>query len=79
MFLPSIYRGETVTLESAPKVKMTTSRVGGSNNGVPLTGGSNLDEKKNEVPIYVLCFRPENFKEMQKQHECLKRGLPINQ
>ena len=76
MFSPSIDRGETVTLNSTLEVKMNTPRVGGNNDGVPWTGGSNLDEKKNEVPIDVLCFRPENFKEMKKQHACLKKGLP---
>ena len=54
MFLPSIDRGETVTLDKAPEVKMATPIVGGSNDGVPWTGGSNLDEKKNEAPIDVL-------------------------
>ena len=75
MFSPSIDRGETV--DSA--TRMTTPRVGGSNDGVAWTGGSNLDSEKNDVPTDVLCFRPENFKEMQKQHECLKKGLPIEQ
>ena len=46
MFSPSIDRGATVTLENAPKVKMTTPRVGGSNRGVAWTGSSNLDKKK---------------------------------
>ena len=75
MFSPSIERGATVT----PAATMTTPRVGGSNDGVAWTGGSNLNEEKNDVPTDVLCFRPENFKEMQKQHECLKKGLPIEQ
>jgi len=74
MFSPSIDRGEAVA-----EVKMTTPRVGGNNDGVAWTGGSNLDGEKNDAPTDVLCFRPENFKEMQKQHECLKKGLPIEQ
>ena len=74
MFLP---REPESVLET--ENKMTTPRVGGIQDKVPWTGGSNLDEEKNEAPTDVLCFRPENFKEMQKQHECLKRGLPIEQ
>jgi hypothetical protein len=74
MFSPSIDRGETVA-----EVKMTEPRIGGNNDGVAWTGGSNLDEEKNTAPTDVLCFRPEHFKEMQKQHECLKKGLPSEQ
>ena len=43
------------------------------------SGGSNLEAKKNNEPEDVLCFRPEGFKEMQKQHELLKQGLPVEQ
>ena len=52
MFSPSIDRGETV----APATRMTTPRIGGINDGVAWTGGSNLDEEKNDVPTDVLCL-----------------------
>ena len=82
-FSPRIDRGDSIERESESVLetenKMTTPRVIGIHDKVPWTGGSNLDEQTNEAPTYVLCFRPKNFKEMQKQHECLKRGLPIEQ
>ena len=74
MFSPRIDRGEPVE-----RVKMTEPRIGGNSDGVAWTGGSNLDGEKNTAPTDVLCFRPEHFKEMQKQHECLKKGLPSEQ
>ena len=87
MFSPRIDRGES--LESDPesalktKQKMTTSatepKVGRTHDDIPWTGGSNLDGQKNKAPTDVLCFRPENFKEMQKQHAYLKKGLPLEQ
>ena len=74
MFSPSIDRGETVT-----EIKMMTPRIGGNNDGFTWTGSSNLAGEKNDAPTDVLCFTAENFKEIQKQHECLKRGLPNEQ
>ena len=46
---------------------------------VAWTGGSNLQDKRNKAPTDALCFRPENFREMQKQHDSLKQGLPTEQ
>ena len=84
MFSSRLEKDELLEIESESVVEtmertVTEPRVGGVHDKVPWTGGSNLDEETNEAPTDVLCFRPENFKEMQKQHECLKRGLPIEQ
>ena len=88
---PSIDRGKPVEntsdTEEAPiqpkRVETMTSptapRVGGVLDKVPWTGGSNLQAKKNDAPVDVLCFRPESFREMQKQHDSLKQGLPTEQ
>lgn len=38
-------------------------------------GGSNLGSQSMRAPLDVLCYRPEDFKSMQKQHESLKAGL----
>ena len=57
----------------------TTPRIGGLVDKVPWTGGSNSQAKKNKEPTDVLCFRPENFREMQKQHDSSKQGLPTEQ
>ena len=79
MFSPKIDRGETVTSRTASETNMTTPRLGGSSDSVAWTGGSNLDGEKNDLPTDVLCFRLEHFKEMQEQHECLKKGLSNEQ
>ena len=55
----------------------TKPRIGDIYDGVPWNGGSNIN--KNTEPEDVLCFCPENFKEMQKQHESPKQGLPEEQ
>ena len=57
----------------------TKPRVGGVSGETAWTGGSNLSALRNQSPEDVLCFRPETFKEMQKQHESLKQGLPLEQ
>ena len=49
-------RVETMTSPTAP-------RVGGVLDKVPWIGGSNLQAKKNDAPVDVLCFRPESFRE----------------
>ena len=70
------------TLEQSRSNEMatpTSPRIGGALDKVPWTGGSNLAAKKNTAPIDVLCFRLENFREMQKQHDSLKQGLPVEQ
>ena len=48
-------------------------RVGGVDDGVPWVGGSFID--KSTEPQDVLCHCPTTFKEKQKQHSNLKRGL----
>ena len=62
---------------TASAVSVTKPRVGGATGNVPWTGGSNL--KNNEEAANILCFRPSHFKEMQRQHETLKRGLDESQ
>ena len=59
--------------------KATAPRIGGISGETAWTGGSNVSSLKNTSPEDVLCFRPETFKEMQKQHESLKQGLPLEQ
>ena len=71
MFSSILERDESLEIEPESVLETMTSiatepRVGGVHDKVPWTGGSNLDEQKNEAPTDVLCFRPENFKEMQK-------------
>ena len=34
--------------------------------------------KPNNEPIDILCYRPSSFKDMQKQHESLKKGLDVD-
>ena len=51
-------------------------RVGGISAQTPWVGGSNLSTKKPTAPYDVLCYRPADFRSMQKQHELLKAGLP---
>ena len=58
-----------------PKEDMVKPRVGGISYGTAWTGGSSVDSKRNKDPVDILCFRPNNFKDMQKQHESLKKGL----
>ena len=53
--------------------------MGGVIDGVVWTGGSNISTNQRNAPEDVLCFRPAGFKEMQKQHENLKRGLDDSQ
>ena len=84
---PKIDRGEPLQSTTTPSISRmadpvatstaTKPRIGDVHDGVPWTGGSNIN--KNTEPEDVLCFRPENFKEMQKQHESLKQGLPEEQ
>lgn len=82
---PRIDRGEplqslrpsSISKMADIKPEATKPRIGGVYDGVPWTGGSNIN--KSTEPEDVLCFRPENFKEMQKQHESLKKGLPDEQ
>ena len=52
-----------VSAGSAVPVGQTAPRIGGILDKVPWTGGSNL--KPNVAPVDVLCFGPENFREMQ--------------
>ena len=70
---------DTMSTSTAPVVPVaqTSPRIGGILDKVPWTGGSNLTG--NAAPVDVLCFRPENFREMQKQHDSLKKGLPVEQ
>ena len=75
---------EETKLELSTSVQSTSTskdapRVGGVSQGVPWTGGSNLSGKKNDAPADVLCFRPQTFKELQRQHESLKQGLEPEQ
>jgi hypothetical protein len=74
---PLVVDTMSVSAESAVPVGQTAPRIGGILDKVPWTGGSNL--KPNDAPVDVLCFRPENFREMQKQHDSLKKGLPVEQ
>ena len=82
---PEIDRGEplqslrpsSISKMADTKPAATKPRIGGVYDGVPWTGGSNINQ--NTEPEDVLCFHPENFKEMQKQHESLKKGLPDEQ
>ena len=56
---------------------LTPPRVGGiDDDGVPWVGGSTL--AGNSEPQDVLCYRPTTFKEKQRQHGDLKRGLEDN-
>ena len=64
------------TEDQAKQPTMSKPRVGGMIEGVPWTGGSNLEDKRQDEPEDVLCFRPASFKEKQRQHENLKKGLP---
>jgi len=48
-------------------------RVGGLSGGTPWTGGSN--DIPPAAPVDVLCYRPVDFRSMQKQHKLLKKGL----
>ena len=50
-------------------------RVGGKIGGVVWVGGTNILEDQKKKPVDILCYRPESFKDMQKQHENLKKGL----
>ena len=52
---------------------VTPPRVGGVDDGVPWVGGSFID--RSSEPQDVLCCHPTTFKEKQKQHSDLKRGL----
>ena len=61
---------QTTTMQPA-----TSPRVGGISHGTAWTGGSSLVSKRNKDPVDILCFRPNSFKDMQKQHESLKKGL----
>ena len=65
----------SVSADSVVPVAQKAPRIGGISDEVPWTGGSNL--KSNTAPVDVLCFGPENFREMQKQHDSLKQGLPV--
>ena len=56
-----------------------TPRVGGVEGGTAWVGGSNLATSAPTCPYDVLCYRPSGFKEMQKQHEELKKGLEDSQ
>lgn len=56
-------------------VAIRTPRVGGVVDGVAWVGGSNLPGEENEEPDDILCFRPHTFREMQRQHDELKKGL----
>ena len=49
--------------------------VGGKIGGVVWVGGTNILEDQKKKPVDILCYRPESFKDMQKQHENLKKGL----
>lgn len=87
---PQIDRGDPVLIRegvgtsssllgSKGTMSATEPRVGRVISGVAWTGGSNLEAEKNAMPEDVLCFHPETFKEMQKQHESLKQGLDVEQ
>ena len=54
-------------------------RVGGEIDGVPWTGGSNVASQQTGQPEDVQCFRPQGFRDMQRQHEALRRGLDDTQ
>ena len=78
-FSPLIDRGDNGNMAEeesgaiAESGSMTPPRVGGVDDGVPWVGGSFID--RSSEPQDVLCHRPKSFKEKQKQHSDLKRGL----
>ena len=61
--------------EDEMSVEEDMPRVGGKIGGVIWVGGSNIKGKQKKKPVDILCYRPESFKDMQKQHENLKKGL----
>ena len=72
-------RGDVASQGRTGATAMQGPRVGGVVDGVVWTGGSNIPTQQQNAPEDVLCFRPAGFKEMQKQHENLKRGLDVSQ
>ena len=80
---PLIDRGEPELVEEskepqgqATMVTVVKPRTGGEIDGVTQTGDSDLDGEKLSEPEDILCFHSTSFKEMQKQLESLKSGLP---
>ena len=66
-------------MTSTAMTTATNPRIGSVHDTMLWTVGLNLDTKNNTAPTDTLCFWPENFKEMQRQHEPLKHGFLIKQ
>ena len=50
-------------------------RVGGIEENIAWTGGSNLQLRIDTSPWDVRCFRPTEFRSMQEQEKLLKKGV----